>query len=539
MDANNQVMADEDFYNISKYSKCLAHSEIRNHPRFIEIQRIFATDDNTFGFDNIISIITECKDEFHKWVKDINNNISFFKFLFAKEKITSVISTVSDFFLAESGELCSPEKLYFNIDEYLVDIGMFEDLLPRMNIKVRDTLKKEFKSIDGKFKHFNPVDIAKNIVEDFEKSDYASRINDLKKSVNFIHFLAVAREGSLTYDGDLPKEYPFYDENGKICKDVNLLFRKDKFGEDLKKRVWMNSEWITFIHSDYFNKDTEDVYKFLENRNIPVITPRIVFSFIADVDKAKWINKQINNIDSSKDFYFYIFKEISSKTVISLPLELRSIYTIMGNDGNEEDWIQLSSNIFWNNDNRTKFLKERWLPKNSCWTISQKYFEKLEGTDISKFKEFFTSNCYFSDFSEQNFFKYCIKEIWQDVIKKVINKEISYELLKFLFNNRSALENNYDLSLTKEIPVAINGTNELKSLNVVTGTIYQPSDDLCILANEPWIEQDVFTMMDDYYSSLIDGEDAKLFFLNWVLKYLTRLIMSKNKFCHIFQVQKK
>lgn len=512
MDANNQVMADEDFYNISKYSKCLAHSEIRNHPRFIEIQRIFATDDNTFGFDNIISIITECKDEFHKWVKNINNNISFFKFLFAKEKITSVISTVSDFFLAESGELCSPEKLYFNIDEYLVDIGMFEDLLPRMNIKVRDTLKKEFKSIDGKFKHFNPVDIAKNIVEDFEKSDYASRINDLKKSVNFIHFLAVAREGSLTYDGDLPKEYPFYDENGKICKDVNLLFRKDKFGEDLKKRVWMNSEWITFIHSDYFNKDTEDVYKFLENRNIPVITPRIVFSFIADVDKAKWINKQINNIDSSKDFYFYIFKEISSKTVISLPLELRSIYTIMGNDGNEEDWIQLSSNIFWNNDNRTKFLKERWLPKNSCWTISQKYFEKLEGTDISKFKEFFTSNCYFSDFSEQNFFKYCIKEIWQDVIKKVINKEISYELLKFLFNNRSALENNYDLSLTKEIPVAINGTNELKSLNVVTGTIYQPSDDLCILANEPWIEQDVFTMMDDYYSSLIDGEDAKLFF---------------------------
>ena len=441
-----------------------------------------------------------------------NFNISFFKFLFAKEKITSVISTVSDFFLAESGELCSPEKLYFNIDEYLVDIGMFEDLLPRMNIKVRDTLKKEFKSIDGKFKHFNPVDIAKNIVEDFEKSDYASRINDLKKSVNFIHFLAVAREGSLTYDGDLPKEYPFYDENGKICKDVNLLFRKDKFGEDLKKRVWMNSEWITFIHSDYFNKDTEDVYKFLENRNIPVITPRIVFSFIADVDKAKWINKQINNIDSSKDFYFYIFKEISSKTVISLPLELRSIYTIMGNDGNEEDWIQLSSNIFWNNDNRTKFLKERWLPKNSCWTISQKYFEKLEGTDISKFKEFFTSNCYFSDFSEQNFFKYCIKEIWQDVIKKVINKEISYELLKFLFNNRSALENNYDLSLTKEIPVAINGTNELKSLNVVTGTIYQPSDDLCILANEPWIEQDVFTMMDDYYSSLIDGEDAKLFF---------------------------
>ena len=274
----------------------------------------------------------------------------------------------------------------------------------------------------------------------------------------------------------------------------------------------MNSEWITFIHSDYFNKDTEDVYKFLENRNIPVITPRIVFSYIADVDKAKWINKQINNIDSSKDFYFYIFKEISSKTVISLPLELRSIYTIMGNDGNEEDWIQLSSNIFWNNDNRTKFLKERWLHKNSSWTISQKYFEKLEGTDISKFKEFFTSNCYFSDFSEQNFFKYCIKEIWQDVIKKVINKEISYELLKFLFNNRSALENNYDLSLTKEIPVAINGTNELKSLNVVTGTIYQPSDDLCILANEPWIEQDVFTMMDDYYSSLIDGEDAKLFF---------------------------
>ena len=49
MDANNQVMADEDFYNISKYSKCLAHSEIRNHPRFIEIQRIFETDYyNTF-----------------------------------------------------------------------------------------------------------------------------------------------------------------------------------------------------------------------------------------------------------------------------------------------------------------------------------------------------------------------------------------------------------------------------------------------------------------------------------------------------------
>lgn len=67
---------------------------------------------------------------------------------------------------------------------------MFEDLLPRMNIKVRDTLKKEFKSIDGKFKHFNPVDIAKNIVENFEKSDYASRINDFEKVlVLFIFWL--------------------------------------------------------------------------------------------------------------------------------------------------------------------------------------------------------------------------------------------------------------------------------------------------------------------------------------------------------------
>lgn len=64
----------------------------------------------------------------------------------------------------------------------------------------------------------------------------------------------MAREGSLTYEGELPKEYPFYDENEKICIDVNLLFRKDKFGADLKKRVWINSDWITFIHNDYFKK---------------------------------------------------------------------------------------------------------------------------------------------------------------------------------------------------------------------------------------------------------------------------------------------
>ena len=75
------------------------------------------------------------------------------------------------------------------------------------------------------------------------------------------------------------------------------------------------------------------------------------------------------------------------------------------------------------------------------------------------------------DFSEQNFFKYCIEEIWSEVIEHVIDKEISYELLKFLFDNRSALENNYDLSLTKEIPVAINGTNILKSLKEVNAVI--------------------------------------------------------------------
>ena len=61
------------------------------------------------------------------------------------------------------------------------------------------------------------------------------------------------------------------------------------------------------------------------------------------------------------------------------------------------------------------------------------------------------------------------------MIEHVIDKEISYELLKFLFDNRSALENNYDLSLTKEIPVAINGKNILKSLKEVNAVIYQPS----------------------------------------------------------------
>ena len=127
------------------------------------------------------------------------------------------------------------------------------------------------------------------------------------------------------------------------------------------------------------------------------------------------------------------------------------------------------------------------------------------------------------DFSEQNFFKYCIEEIWSEVIEHVIDKEISYELLKFLFDNRSALENNYDLSLTKEIPVAINGTNILKSLKEVNAVIYQPSEDLCILVDEPWMNKNEFTMMEDYYSSLIDGEQAKLYFAKLGFKVFDKI----------------
>ena len=126
MDANNQVMADEDFYNISKYSKCLAHSEIRNHPRFIEIQRIFATDDNTFGFDNIISIITECKDEFHKWVKDINNN----KYYYISNNTKSYNVYISKIY-----DYNEEDMLVFNPMEYNIDIEKFLDIINNVKFK--------------------------------------------------------------------------------------------------------------------------------------------------------------------------------------------------------------------------------------------------------------------------------------------------------------------------------------------------------------------------------------------------------------------
>lgn len=515
--ADNPVMSDSDFYTllgVGNLSEYLPHPEIRRHQNLKMLLDHYSAKNIIGRFFNKYDLLTILQSsKFNDWVKNESNAINLYRYLFESGKIFFALESCPKIFLSESGVIESPNQLYLNINSYLEELYMFEDRLPRLKKSIREALPDKFRSIEGKFKRFVAPTVALELAANFDRNEDASRIENIKDSIHFLNFLATAKEGAMTYNGGMPKTMPLYLNEGISIGKENV-YQEDDLGRLLSEQPWVKPEWIHFIHYGYVNH-SEDLTRFLNRCGITTISPAMIWnSFIADDERSKHIISIIGEKQTNIDF-FYFLTNIEKEVRFTDPTkQLKNQYHIWVNDGTSEEYVPLSYVIYWpDSKERNELLEKDWLPAKSCFAIDDDYLGQFLGEDRNAIERILKSNSIVEDFSVSSWIKRCmVKEhLWPDIIKNITSTEASISLLNFFFENR-ACSSEIGYGKFKQIPLSLEGETEMLPLNDIAETVYQRSEDLVDLSEEPWFPSYELTSVSSSYSKLFDGADRRAFF---------------------------
>lgn len=511
--SDKPVMSDSDFYallgveNISEY---LPHPEIRQHQNLKILLEYYSAKNNigrVLNNSDVLTILRSLK--FENWVKDESNAINLYRYLFESQKINNILNSFDKIFLTESGEIESPNKLYHNIDYYLEELYMFEDRLPRLKKSVRDILPEGFRGIEGKFKMFVPSSVALELSANFDKNEDGSRIENITDSIHFLNFLATAKG----YTGGMPKTMPLYLDEGVSIGKENV-YQEDELGLLLSEQPWVKPEWIRFIHYGYA-KHSDDLSRFLTKCGITTINPAMVWSsFIADDERSQHIISYIADKQASIDFFYFLTNIEKEVKFTDQTKQLKNKYHIWVNDGTNDEYVPLSSVIYWSDSKeRDELLEKDWLPANACYAVDDDYLGQFLGEDRDAIERIFKANGIVEDFSVSNWIKKCmVKEhLWPEVIKNITSTDTSISFLDFLFENR-AYKSEIGYGKLDQIPLSLEGESEMLPLKDIAETVYQRSNDLIELSEEPWFPSYELTSVSSAYSDLFDGADRRAFF---------------------------
>ena len=510
------VMSDNDFYELcdvfNNRNLYLPHPDIRLNKKAKTLLSHFTKHVGyIFNKDNYVQI--SHNGNFKEWLSaSTENAIRYYDFLFRSSLIHYQLECNDSIFLAEDMTIASGKSIFLNIDEALEYLYMFEDKLPRLNIKVREALGEQFSRISTAFKPYNPVDEADKLASKFDIANYAKRIRTKDDSVNFLGFLATASGNGRTYSKGIPSTMPIYLNNGDVVEGTTDLYVQDDFGDELRKQTWVDSTWIHFIDSTYVSDYWEALTAFMTKNSIVPISAKIAWDeIITPKERLQHIIESIN--EKEKNITFYNFLRKIEKEVI-LDSELKSKLVIFASDGTDEKLVPLSMQLYWEDDNWRSFLEEKWLPKQSCWVVDDEYLSTFVGEEREDMRKFFTSKFIANKFSISDFFNKCFNGCWSEIIQLIDSKDISFEFLKFLFDHRTEIVGSFKAVRFAEIPLFYEGDSNGNAIDNFLSevTVYQPSDDIDILCDEPWFDNTEITVLDDIYRPLFESKDGREYF---------------------------
>lgn len=518
--SNEPVMTDDDFYALTGFAnkhEYLPHPEIRLHPRLIEYLQHYSAKKNVgrnLTKDDLISITYSAG--FKDWMKAGNHAHDFYKYLFVSGHMNAILSRNNAIFLTEDNQIVPPNGIYFNIDEALTEIYMFEDLIPRLNKAVRDSLYTSFNGISGIFKRFSAPTQALELASNFDRNGYSSRIKTFEDSRKFLNFLASAKDGTYRYNGYIPQTMPLYLKDCTSQQGVFNLYIESELGNSLREQPWVKNDWVRFINDGYIGW-TDDLTNFLKRNGIDEIKPSTIWNdFVTDDERSAHIISSIENKEENIDFYHFLTQIEEVVKFSDQAKQLKTKYHIWANDGENDKLVPLSTVLFFGNSSeRDKLLEETWLPAESCWAIDEDYLNNYLGDDRENMQRLLKNNGIAENFSVNSWFKRCLvkEHVWPEVIKKVTTLEDSLTLLDFMFRNQEQAKD-FGLKKLRDIPLGLYDEKDMLSLNEVDSkeVVYQLSSDVLRLFDEGWFPSYEITATAKEYESLFDGKDRREFF---------------------------
>ena len=506
----NPMFTDEEFYKFVATDKLLPIPSIRQN----EVLRKLLTQtfkDKCSIFTGLsLNRLTE-NEKFREWLAIPKNNIKFNRFLLEENWMMNLKS--SSILLSSRGTLARFERLYLDIDTYLERLPLLKDKILYINREVRDNLKdiREWNNFTGEFRTFSQYTFADEVVNIHKKNP--SLFDNIDNNVGFIRTLAVLEVNINNY---LPDYFCFIDEEGNKATTKQNLFRKSDFGTLFVEQPWVKKEWVSFISEKYFEQDQEKVIRFLEPTAIKPIDTRVIYrNFLTEDKHIPYITKAIK--DPKQNIAFYRFLAVTARmdsVAMKFDPKMKGKYTVMATDGINQFNVLMSQQIFSYSEEWEECIKRSWMPTAICLSLSQEYTDGLDDDDSKRMTAFFQNPQIVTPLTIgtlSNLVK--SQKNLQAICNGIKDKNASKDFLDFLFTNRVKLFNGEKPgSMFQDIPVLLEGKEELTAISAIKGWCYGHNDDLDTLLQQEWSKTLNIEICSDYYNDLLYSKERKVFF---------------------------
>ena len=432
--SSSGIMSDEEFLKFTGLEDyCLPLSELRNCRKFKSFLKRYADDEQTFDKEQLADLIAN--EDFQEWLKVQENNNKFLKFLLENNYLQNLLD--EQIFLEDEGSLFAASELYYDVDEYLVDLQAFTDNIYFLSPKTRQFFKnnEEWNSvIDGNFAKFNCDVFVDSVLLSSENK--ANTIEKLKEKTTSIHFFKFLSEHVSFCDNYL--DLPFFNDIDEVVDDFNykFIFISSKYGHDICDKKWLTKVAIEFISSDYDNKTKEH---FKESFGVEDFTDEyLVENVILSEEYQGNISDAINdNFEISKDFLLYCYSQkahIKTRSLSDISLK------VYDGDG-EEQWYIADGDVFFPSSTFDYYSKRTWIEASWMVVLDEAYFDGTYNT--VELKKFIADSFGVEELVDKNFYENIVKPHLDGIFNNISsdNDEDGTKNIDFV----SYLDDNYPL----------------------------------------------------------------------------------------------
>ncbi|MCW3805726.1 sacsin N-terminal ATP-binding-like domain-containing protein [Plebeiibacterium marinum] len=494
------IMDDDDFFKITGYEGSLPLKILRNDREFKAFLKRYLKDlerkDNIWYFEDLKEICSD--DDFREWVVNQNNNNQFIEFLLKKDKLKDFFE--EEIFIEEgTGELRKADDLYFDMDEHLIDLKVFDEHIPHLSKASRDFLKNSElwdEEYENKFSEFLPEDFINDVL--LSPSEINATKEKLKVKDTSLHFFKFLAKNEIE-SNDKIESLPFFNDNDEVVSTFSeaVLFFSSEHGQDIADYDWLSNVCIEFVSSDY-DKSVREYFQ--DNLNVKNFADEIIIKdIILCEDFQDDISEAINeNFDTSKSFIDYCF---TNKDFLK-DGDLRN-YTIQTYDfEGDVKWCLSEEQIFFPSNFYDEYSAKEWLNNGWMYVLDKDYYNGHN--NIYDFKSFISQTLWVYELTKNNFYKDIVKTNLKDIIantsdSKDIDGLKNIDFIKYLDDNYHLIfEEEKDGDIFKGLILVDKDTSDV---DANTNNLYTFDEELVAIVENDWFPEYIVSICNPEYGN--------------------------------------
>lgn len=501
--SSSGIMSDEDFLKFTdNEDKYLPVSELRISDSFNffaeQYLRKFDVEENIFDCDSLREMIS--KESFKEWLKVQDNNNKFLNFLLENNLLEDFLDEAI-FIEEECGDLFASKKLYYDVDEHLVDLADFTNYIYYLSFKTREYFEENSKwseLIDGNFNTFEPYSfIIDTLLSSTNKSETLKSLKKEETSQHFYHFLAK----NDIYNDEI-SGLPFFNTKGKVVDDFDdkFIFFASTIGETICKSDWLSNIDIEFVSTKYDSIVTE---YFEKNLKIKSYTNEIIAKeIILSEDYCGKVQDAIGeDYDISESFVKFCFKNQTHFTAGTL---IKYALNVVDKNGDYCFIIPKDDEVFFTSSLYDSYCEKEWIDNGWMYSLDSDYIKNCSDGKIDEFKKFMDTAFWVGEISAKKFYSFVVKNHIKDINGNIsgdndADGSKNIDFIKYLDENYHLIfEEEKDADLFESITLISEGGFDISSSSK---NVYTFNQELSEILDKKWFPANIAEMCSSKYGN--------------------------------------